>query len=326
MQASLSIMQAARLVAPRAIEIQEVALPPLGPNEVRFKVELCGICASNLGPWRGAPWFAYPFDPGAPGHEAVGTVVETGSAVQGVAAGERVAALSQNGFAEFDRADAGSVVAIPAELQSRPFLGEPLACAVNVIKRAGLKEGEWVAVVGLGFLGMLLVQLAQAHGSRVMALSSRPESLQLAQPLGAEVTLETADRTRIIEQVNALTSGQLCPVVIEAAGYQSTLDLAAEITGIRGRLLIAGYHQDGPRSVNLQLWNWRGLDVINAHERDHAVYVQGMRDALQLFVNGTLRPDRLITHYVPMSDLNDGFYLAETRPGGFLKAVMTGPE
>ncbi|MBW0000815.1 MAG: zinc-binding dehydrogenase [Verrucomicrobia bacterium] len=319
-------MQAARLVAPRAIEIQEVALSPLGPNEVRFRVELCGICASNLGPWRGAPWFTYPFEPGAPGHEAIGTVVEAGSAVEDIVAGERVATLSQNGFAEYDRADAGSVVTIPPELRSRPFLGEPLACAVNVIKRAGLKEGGWVAVAGLGFLGMLLVQLAQARGARVMALSSRPESLQLARQLGAEATLETGDRARVLEQVNALTSGQLCPVVIEAAGYQSTLDLAAEITGIRGRLLIAGYHQDGPRSVNLQLWNWRGLDVINAHEREHGVYVQGMRDALQLFVDGTLRLDRLITHYVPMPDLNAGFHLAETRPGGFLKAVMTGPK
>jgi 2-desacetyl-2-hydroxyethyl bacteriochlorophyllide A dehydrogenase len=319
-------MQAARLVAPRTIEIQEVALPPLAPNEVRFKVELCGICASNLGPWRGAPWFTYPFDPGAPGHEAIGTVVETGSAVLGVAPGERVATLSQNGFAEYDRADAGSVITIPAELRTRPFLGEPLACAVNVIKRAGLREGDWVAVVGLGFLGMLLVQLAQAHGTRVIALSSRPESLQLAQGLGAQVTLETGDRTRILEQVNALTSGQLCPVVIEAAGYQSTLDLATEITGVRGRLLIAGYHQDGPRSVNLQLWNWRGLDVINAHERDHAVYVHGMRDALQIFADGTLRLESLITHHVPMSDLNHGFNLVEARPSGFLKAVMVGPE
>ena len=319
-------MQAACLVAPRTIEIQEVALSPLGPNDVRFKVELCGICASNLGPWRGAPWFTYPFDAGAPGHEAIGTVVETGSAVQGIVPGERVAALSQNGFAEYDRADAGSVVPIPPELRSRPFLGEPLACAVNVIKRSGLKEGDWVAVVGLGFLGMLLVQLAQAHGTRVIALSSRPESLQLARQLGAQVGLETGDRDRILEEVNALTSGQLCPVVIEAAGYQSALDLATEITGVRGRLLIAGYHQDGPRSINLQLWNWRGLDVINAHERDHAVYVKGMRDALQLFADQTLQLERLITHYVPMSELNRGFHLADARPAGFLKAVMAGPK
>ena len=51
-------------------------------------------------------------------------------------------------------------------------------------------------------------------------------------------------------------------------GKQWPLDLAGELTRERGRLVIAGYHQDGPRQVNMQLWNWRGLDVINAHERD----------------------------------------------------------
>jgi len=54
--------------------------------------------------------------------------------------------------------------------------------------------------------------------------------------------------------------------VIEAAGQQWPLDLATELTRERGRLIIAGYHQDGPRQINMQLWNWRGLDVINAHE------------------------------------------------------------
>jgi threonine dehydrogenase-like Zn-dependent dehydrogenase len=319
-------MQAARLVAPRTFELQEIALPSLEPNEIRFEVELCGVCASNLGPWRGAPWFSYPFEPGAPGHEAIGTVVETGTAVQGLHPGDRVATLSQNGFAEYDRVDAGSTVLLPEEVRKRPFLGEPLACAVNVIKRARINRGDWVAVVGLGFLGMLLVQLAQARGGRVIGLSSRPESLQVAQRLGAEANLSTHDRTRVIEQVNELTLGHLCPVVIEAAGYQSTLDLSSEITGVRGRLLIAGYHQDGPRSINLQLWNWRGLDVINAHERDHAVYVNGMREALQLFLEGSLCLEHLLTHYVPISDLNRAFHLAEERPPGFLKAAMVGPQ
>jgi hypothetical protein len=54
-------------------------------------------------------------------------------------------------------------------------------------------------------------------------------------------------------------------------------DLAGELCAERGRLVIAGYHQDGMRQVNVQLWNWRGIDVINAHERDPQAYVDGMR-------------------------------------------------
>ena len=57
--------------------------------------------------------------------------------------------------------------------------------------------------------------------------------------------------------------------------------------------MIAGYHQDGPRQVNMQLWNWRGLDVINAHERDPAVYVQGIREAVEAVAAGRLDPAAL---------------------------------
>jgi NADPH:quinone reductase len=87
--------------------------------------------------------------------------------------------------------------------------------------------------------------------------------------------------------------------------------------------VIAGYHQDGPRQVDMQLWNWRGLDVINAHERDQAVYVAGMREALSLASGGVLPLDRLITHSVPLADLGRAFTLMAERPDGFLKAVVT---
>ena len=55
--------------------------------------------------------------------------------------------------------------------------------------------------------------------------------------------------------------------------------LAGDVTGVRGRLVIAGFHQDGPRTVDLQLWNWRGIDVVNAHERAPAVALDGIRQA-----------------------------------------------
>ena len=97
------------------------------------------------------------------------------------------------------------------------------------------------------------------------------------------------DHWRIIEAVKALTGGRFCERVIEATGKQWPLDLAAELTAERGRLVIAGYHQDGPRQVNMQLWNWRGLDVINAHERDPAIYVHGVRAAVAAVAGGAAR-------------------------------------
>ena len=86
--------------------------------------------------------------------------------------------------------------------------------------------------------------------------------------MGAAETIPMHDHWQIIERVRELTGGTFCDRVIEAVGKQWPLDLAAELTREGGRLVIAGYHQDGPRQVNMQLWNWRGFDVANAHERD----------------------------------------------------------
>ena len=119
-----------------------------------------------------------------------------------------------------------------------------------------------------------------------------------------------------------LTGGAFCDCVIEAVGKQWPLDLAAELTRERGRLVVAGYHQDGPRQVNMQLWNWRGLDVINAHERDAAVYVQGIREAVEAVASGRLDPGPLYTHTFPLDRLGEALDATRDRPDGFLKALV----
>jgi NADPH:quinone reductase len=109
---------------------------------------------------------------------------------------------------------------------------------------------------------------------------------------------------------------------IEVIGLQWPLDLAAELTRTRGRLVIAGYHQDGLRQVNMQLWNWRGLDVINAHERVPAMYVEGIREAVEAVSSGMLNPSRLYTHTFALDQLDEAFETMRARPDGFLKALV----
>jgi threonine dehydrogenase-like Zn-dependent dehydrogenase len=130
------------------------------------------------------------------------------------------------------------------------------------------------------------------------------------------------DQARIPEEVRELTGGRLCDRVIECVGAQGPLDLAGELTAERGRLVIAGFHQDGPRQVNLFLWNWRGLDVINAHERDPAIYLEGIRMAVDAVVSGRIDPRPLYTDDVPLARLGDAFERVRTRPVGFLKALV----
>jgi NADPH:quinone reductase len=202
--------------------------------------------------------------------------------------GRRVAALCFNGFAAYDVAQAETVVELPFALEGVPFPGEALACAVNVVRRARVGVRDRVAIVGMGFLGRAIAQL-----------------------------LPHADTLRRGDD----PSGEY-EVVIEAAGTQSALDTASALVAAGGRLVVAGFHQDGPRSVDMQGWNWRGIDVINAHERDSAVVVKAMREAAWLAAEGTLDVEALVTHRLPLEETARAFELAATRPDGFVKAVV----
>lgn len=315
-------MRAVRIVEPGLTSIEEAPIPEPGRSEVRLRLEGCGVCASNLGPWKGLPWLSYPLQPGDTGHEAWGVVDALGPGVRGVAEGDRVAALTYKSYAEYDIARADALVPLPAVLDGRPFPGEPLGCAMNIFRRSDIREEHTLAVVGAGFLGAVVTRLANRIGARVLAVSRREFSLEVARAMGAEETIRMDDHGRIVEQVRDLTRGLMCDRVIEAVGLQWPLDLAAELTRERGRLVVAGYHQDGNRRVNMQMWNWKGLDVINAHERDPAAYVRGMREAVEATQRGDLDPGFLITHELPLERLDEALDATSNRPHGFLKAVV----
>jgi D-arabinose 1-dehydrogenase-like Zn-dependent alcohol dehydrogenase len=100
-----------------------------------------------------------------------------------------VATLSQHGYAEFDVADAAAVVPLPAEIDGRPFPGEPLGCAMNILARSGIEPGQTVAILGIGFLGAVLTRLASNAGARVIAISRRPCALAMARRIGAAETI-----------------------------------------------------------------------------------------------------------------------------------------
>jgi threonine dehydrogenase-like Zn-dependent dehydrogenase len=315
-------MRAQVIEGPGRTVLRRMQIPEPGANEVRVRLEGSGVCASNLPLWRGQPWFSYPARPGAPGHEGWGVVDAVGPNVREPEPGARVALISECAYAEYDVAPAANVVPLPQSLKTVPFPGEPLGCAVNIFERCDIKPGQTVAIVGIGFLGALLTRLASRSGARVIAISRRPYALEVARGFGAAETVSLDVNSNVIERVRALTSGGGCERVIEAVGNQHALDLASELTAERARLIIAGYHQDGPRQINLQLWNWRGLDVINAHERDPIRYVTGIRAAVDLVVSGALDPFSLITHRFALEELEAAFRTLSERPPGFMKAVV----
>jgi threonine dehydrogenase-like Zn-dependent dehydrogenase len=284
-------------------------------------VEGSGVCGSSLPLWEGRSWFDYPQEPGAPGHEGWGTVDAVGDGVPDWVVGDRVAFLSPRAFAEYDVAHHSLLARMPEPIAG-PFPGEALACAMNAFRRSGIRAGDLVAVVGVGFLGAVLVQLASRAGAHVVALSRRRFALEVSRQMGAVDAGSTDDPALAIARVRELSGGAGADCVIEATGLQGPLDLATELTRERGRLVIAGYHQDGLRTVNMQLWNWRGLDVVNAHERDPQVYLEGIRAAAGAVARGDLDPSPLYTHTLPLGELGRALELLRERPDGFLKALV----
>jgi threonine dehydrogenase-like Zn-dependent dehydrogenase len=318
-------MRAAVIEAPGVASIEDVPCPVPGRGQVRVRVEGCGVCASNLPLWEGKPWFSYPLAPGNPGHEAWGRIDAMGEGVSGLEVGERVAIFSNNGYAEYDLASSDALVRLPPELDHLPFPGEALGCVMNIFQRSAIAAGDTVAIIGIGFLGALLTQLAASAGARVIAITRRPSALDVARRFGAAETVVMDDHWRIIEQVKELTDGRGCDCVIEAVGKQWPLDLAADIARESGRLVIAGYHQDGPRQVNMQLWNWRAFEIVNAHERDPRRNLEGMRAAARAVATGTLDPAPLYTHTFAVDELGDALDHLRDRPEGFMKALVTLP-
>jgi threonine dehydrogenase-like Zn-dependent dehydrogenase len=316
-------MRASVITAPGEATLRSVERPEPARGEVLLQLEGSGVCASSIPLWEGRTWFDYPQPPGAPGHEGWGRVAAVGEDVTQLKVGDRVAALTYRAHAEYDIADANAVVPLPDSLRDAAVPGEPLGCAYNIFRRSGIEAGQTVAIVGIGFLGALLTRLASHAGARVIAITRRRFALEIAREFGASETIAMDDHWRILEEVKRLTDGRWCDRVIEAVGLQWPLDLAGELTAERGRLIIAGYHQDGPRQVNMQMWNWRGIDVVNAHERDPRVYVEGIRGAVELMSAGVLDPSPLYTHRFPLDELGRALELTRERPDGFLKAVVS---
>jgi threonine dehydrogenase-like Zn-dependent dehydrogenase len=314
-------MIAAVCKSPAQFTIDSVKIPVPTTDEVLVQLEGCGVCGSNLPIWEGRPWFSYPLDSGAPGHEGWGRIVSTGLNVKTLKAGDRVAMLSNHAFAQFDKASEDSVVLLPSDLDGIPFPGEPLGCAINIFERSNITAENSVAIIGCGFIGLLLCQLISKTGAHLVAISRRNSALDQAKKCGAGIIIPFHDNYQVGKLISKNFPDGI-DKVIEVTGFQGPLSLAGEIVKNRGQIIIAGYHQDGLRSVNIQQWNWKGIDVINAHERENARYVSGMKAAVCAVLEKRIDPVSLFTHEFCIENISDAFEMMRTQPEKFIKAVV----
>ena len=314
-------MRQAVLTGPRRFAIEELPVPEIGPDEVLLRVAACGVCASELDIYQGAAGHAsYPW---RPGHEVSGVVERAGERVAAPAPGDPVAVfVTTAGYGEYVAVPAAHCFPagdVPLELA----LGEPLACAVNAVELAGIALADDVVVVGAGFMGQLAIRLVQLRGPRrLIVADTRDDALARAASAGATATVNPA-REPLAERVLELTGGAGADVTIEFTGTQGALEVVGACTRMSGTLVIAGYHQGPPRQVPLADWNWNAFRIANAHFRDVATILRGLRAGMRLVSSGRLSLVGLVTHRFPLASIDEAFRTAIEKPEGFVKATVT---
>ncbi len=251
------------------LSMEEVSRPEVGPDEILIKVEVCGVCHSDLhvadGDWKQLAGIVKK--PLILGHEIVGRVVEWGAAVQSVKVGDRVGVpwvqwtcgqcefcregnenlcvrqritgvMVDGGYAEYAKAPVSHVVRIPDTLSSEQ--AAPLLCAgVTVhraLKQARIRAGQRLAVFGIGGLGHIAVQIGRAAGVEVTAIDISDEKLEFAKSLGASRTLNAAT-SNVVKELRG--SGGV-HVALVTSSAKSAYDMAFYCVRPTGTLLVVG--------------------------------------------------------------------------------------
>jgi len=314
-------MKAAILQEPKKFVVEERDKPEIAPHEVMVEIKVCGICTSELDMWEGkAKGLEFPR---FIGHEVAGIVTEVGADVTSVSSGDHVAVWSEGkGYAEYVAADEKYLFKLKKSTPLEHALGEPIACAVNGVRKANLQLNDSVCIVGCGFMGLMMLQLFELQGAGLLiAVDRRSDILALARRLGATHTFNPQEDD-VKSAVKELTDGKGVDLGVEGAGIQQTLDLTTDLVKMEGKLEVFGFHQGEPRKVNWGYWNWMAFSIINGHVRSANIYVEGMHIGLKLLEAQKLQMQDLVTHRFPLEEINDGFALAASKQEGFVKGVV----
>ena len=258
---------------PKKSKIIEVDIPKINENQLLVKVIYTGMCHSEYYPW----CTAKPGD--VFGHETVGIVADKGSQVTGFRIGDRVTGLGGGGYKEYIVMEPTKTFLVPENLTSEDAVAEPLACMMSAAERVDTERvGDTIVVVGTGYMGLGMVSLFRARGyANVIAVDKREVALENAKHYGATEcyrpeelpesfllnwdTWEKPDLTRDGHKTDIFHRG--FSNVVEFTGTPDGLALAGELVCAHGRLGIAGFHNDGPRTVDFKLWNMKAMTLYN---------------------------------------------------------------
>jgi 2-desacetyl-2-hydroxyethyl bacteriochlorophyllide A dehydrogenase len=316
--------------------------PSPGEEEVLVRVEACGVCGTDTHIWRGRFPARFPL---IAGHEMAGVVEEVGPRVTYLRTGDHVSldpniacgacrpcrrgqthlcrrlgaiGVTQNGgFATHCLAPARQCYKVPREMAFEvAAMGEPVACCVHGIDRAQVRAGEVVVVIGAGAIGLMLLQLARLQGAAVTIVSELvEEKREAAVRAGATRAVDPMGED-LSEVVREATEGHGPDVVIECVGGAETAQLAVDLAGDAGRVLLFGVAPESDRiSVSPYQVYRKEITITGSFTNPFT-----QQRALGLLASGQVRVDHLISHRLPLERVEEGVELVESATG--MKVVV----
>ncbi|MFQ6014973.1 MAG: zinc-binding dehydrogenase [Anaerolineae bacterium] len=328
-------MRRAVLAGPRKVELQEVAIPEAGPDQVLVRVRACALCTWEQRVFAGIDDRFYPL---LGGHEVSGVVETVGSGVDNpVSAGDRVAVAllkrcgqcyacrrgynnicdharravgkgeiaGPGGLSEYVVAQGYQVFKVSDDL---PFveacLSEPLACVLRSVKKVKIEYGDFVVIVGAGIMGLFHLLLAKQRGATVMVSEISEARLAKARELGADFTINPEEED-LVGKVKELTSGQGAEVIIAAIGAGSAIEAGVRAAAKGGRVQIFAAIQ--PRGTTIT------LDPDFFHHRE--IVLTGtmsqswddFRQATEVLSNRIIDVKPLISKVHPLEEIEQAF-------------------
>jgi L-iditol 2-dehydrogenase len=323
-------MKAAQLVEPGHVIVTDLPVPRPAPGEILVRTEMAAICGSDLHAVFAGDIeepLTYPCPPGYPGHESVGTVIE--SRDPEFAIGDVVlsvpAAVDARGFAEVLKLSACHALPCPSRVDRAEILmAQQMGTVLFALKRfwSG-PPGRTAAIFGSGPAGLHFVQLLKQRGfENVIAVDLSRARLQLASRLGADLTI-SADETDPVEAIMDFTHGQGADLVIESAGRDLARTQAMEAVAHEGRVGLYGLPEHGGHASFPYQTIFRRLASVEVSVGAQSEPgLTSFKTAIELISSGTVRVRPLVSHVIALPDIVHAFDLARTRKDDAIKVCV----
>ena len=299
------------------VRLEPAQLPPLASDEVLIETSKTLISpGTERAMLLRLPGLSVAY-PANPGYSHVGRIVALGSGVTTLKPGDRVA--SRSSHAAHVVAKAAHCHPLPAHLtDEEAAFCQLLAIALQAVRKTRLEVGEGCAVLGVGLVGQLALQVARMAGALPTIAVDRVDGrLRLAQRLGADYCLPADGATEGIRTLDNLMAG--APVVIEATGNPTALDSACRIAARGGRIALLGSTRGATESFDFyKQVHKRGITLIGAHISTtyRAAAAPGwwtqhdeQRTALRLLAAKRVDVAPLISHRVSSADAAAAYQL-----------------